>query len=54
VNASTVFSPRASARIAKKRIMNVLTLMPPAVLALPPPMNISTSVATSVVGSAWP
>ena len=30
---------------------NVVTLIPPAVPALPPPMNISTSVTSSVVGS---
>ncbi len=35
-------SPRNSAQMVNASRKNVETLMPPAVLALPPPMNIST------------
>ncbi len=49
--ASTCGSPLASATMAKNKIMKVVTLMPPAVLALPPPMNISTSVTSRLAGS---
>ena len=42
-NASMSRSPRASARIARTRIAKVVTLMPPAVEAEPPPTNMSAS-----------
>ena len=43
-------SPRTSLRMTNSRTAKVVTLMPPAVPALPPPMNISTSVPSSVSG----
>ena len=47
-------SPRISASITSRSTANVVTLMPPAVPALPPPMNISTSVPSSVSGVRSP
>ena len=44
----TVGSPRISASITNASSANVVTLIPPAVPALPPPMNISTSVISRV------
>src|SRR5688500_4854937 len=47
-------SPRSSARITKPSSRNVVILMPPAVLALPPPMNISTVAMLSDSGLTLP
>ena len=47
---TTSGSPRSSAQITKASRKNVVTLMPPAVLALPPPMNISAVVTAIVSG----
>ena len=47
-------SPRTSAKITKNSSMNVVTLMPPAVPADPPPMNMSISVPSSVPSCIWP
>ncbi len=47
-------SPRTSASIAAASTAKVVTLMPPAVPALPPPMNISAQVISSVAFSSAP
>ena len=46
--ACTSRSPRTSAQMTKNSSTKVVTLMPPAVPAEPPPMNISTTVISSV------
>ena len=50
LNATTNWSPRASAIIASIITAMVVTLMPPAVEAEPPPINMSTSVMRLVTG----
>ena len=45
-NASIDSTPRASANAARKSTASVVTLMPPAVDAEPPPMNMSMSVTS--------
>ena len=47
-NAITDWSPRASARMARKTTASVVTLIPPAVDAEPPPANIMASVSSRV------
>ena len=47
-NAITDWSPRASARIARNTTASVVTLIPPAVDAEPPPANIMASVSSRV------
>ena len=46
--ASTSLSPRPSARIARSMTASVVTLMPPAVDAEPPPTNMSASLSSQV------
>lgn len=50
----TCSRPRISFQMAKARRRKVVTLMPPAVPALPPPMNIRMLVTMSVSGDATP
>ena len=50
----TAPSPRSSVIMMKKSTANVVTLMPPAVPAGPPPMNISTSMPSQVSSFNWP
>ncbi len=47
-NAVTLVSPRTSVRMTNSSTAKVVTLMPPAVPAGPPPMNMSTFVPSSV------
>ena len=54
LNPLALRSPRISATITNRRTAKVVTLMPPAVPALPPPMNISTSQPSSVSGVRSP
>jgi len=53
-NASTSRSPRASARIARSMMASVVTLMPPAVDAAPPPTNMSASSSSQVPSCICP
>ena len=46
--------PRTSFQIANPSTRNVVILMPPAVPALPPPMNIRMLVTMRVSGAAAP
>jgi hypothetical protein len=53
-NAVTSGSPRNSAQTTRNRRAKVVTLMPPATEALPPPANISISVMRSESASTSP
>src|SRR5215207_5262854 len=50
-NAVTAWSPRTSATIAKNSTMNVVSLIPPPMPPLPPPMNIRQSSTSQLVSS---
>ena len=50
----TAASPRSSVHMMKNNTAKVVTLMPPAVPAGPPPMNIKTSIPSQVSSCIWP
>ena len=53
-NAVVVGSPRTSAQSTKNNKANVVTLIPPAVPADPPPMNMNTSMPSQVLSCMAP